>query len=68
MRMEQSWALKVERFGKIKRAEIEIAPLMLFVGENNSGKSYMMSLLWGLLSEARKFFQRTFFFSNISRD
>ncbi|MED0656396.1 AAA family ATPase [Anoxybacillus ayderensis] len=58
MRMEQSWALKVERFGKIKRAEIEIAPLMLFVGENNSGKSYMMSLLWGLLSEARKFFPK----------
>lgn len=56
--MEQSWTLKVERFGKIKSGEIEIAPLMLFVGDNNSGKSYMMSLLWGLLSEARKLFPK----------
>ncbi|MED4870069.1 AAA family ATPase [Geobacillus stearothermophilus] len=45
--MEQTWALKVERFGKIKQGEIDIAPLMLFVGDNNSGKSYLMSLLWG---------------------
>ncbi|RAK20405.1 AAA ATPase-like protein [Anoxybacillus vitaminiphilus] len=56
--MEQSWALKVERFGKIKSGEIEIAPFILFVGDNNSGKSYIMSLLWGVLSEARKLFPK----------
>ncbi|MEK4607250.1 AAA family ATPase [Geobacillus sp. FSL W8-1251] len=56
--MEQTWALKVERFGKIKQGEIDIAPLMLFVGDNNSGKSYLMSLLWGVLSEGRKLFPK----------
>ena len=43
-----SWKLRVENYGKIKSAEIEIAPLTLFVGDNNSGKSYLMSLLWGI--------------------
>ena len=41
----------VEDFGKIKHAEIEMKPMMMFVGDNNSGKSYLMSLLWGLLSD-----------------
>lgn len=43
-----SWKLKVWEYGKIKQAEIEVAPLTLFVGDNNSGKSYLMSLLWGI--------------------
>ena len=43
-----SWKLIVENYGKIKFAEIEVAPLTLFVGDNNSGKSYLMSLLWGI--------------------
>lgn len=42
-----SWKLKVWEYGKIKQAEIEVAPLTFFVGDNNSGKSYLMSLLWG---------------------
>lgn len=43
-----SWKLIVEDYGKIKSAEIEIAPLTLFVGDNNSGKSYLLALLWGI--------------------
>lgn len=43
-----AWKLLVENYGKIKRAEIEIAPLTLFVGDNNSGKSFLLSLLWGI--------------------
>ncbi|MCI9103494.1 MAG: AAA family ATPase [Lachnospiraceae bacterium] len=35
-------------YGKINYAEIKVAPLTLFVGDNNSGKSYLMSLLWGI--------------------
>lgn len=54
--MEQSWVLSIGDFGKIKSGDIEIAPLMLFVGDNNSGKSYVMSLLWGVLTESRKLF------------
>ena len=42
------WRLKVSGYGKIESAEIEAAPLTLFVGDNNSGKSYLMSLLWGI--------------------
>lgn len=43
-----TWRLIVEDYGKIKSAEIEMAPLTLFVGDNNSGKSYLLSLLWGV--------------------
>lgn len=43
-----SWKLSVENYGKIKSAEIEVAPLTLFVGDNNSGKSYLLALLWGI--------------------
>lgn len=43
-----SWKLCVEDYGKIKSAEIECAPLTLIVGDNNCGKSYLMSLLWGI--------------------
>lgn len=42
--------LIVEDFGKIKQANIEVSPLTLIVGDNNSGKSYLLSLLWGLYS------------------
>lgn len=40
----------IEKFGKIQRAEVETAPLTLFVGDNNSGKSYLLSLLWAIYS------------------
>lgn len=40
--------LMIENFGKIKKAEIEISPLTLFVGDNNSGKSYLLSLIWAI--------------------
>ena len=43
-----SWKLCVEDYGKIKSAEIECAPLTLLVGDNNCGKSYLMSLIWGI--------------------
>lgn len=43
-----SWKLIVEDYGKIKSAEVEVSPLTLFVGDNNSGKSYLLALLWGI--------------------
>lgn len=45
------WNLKVENFGRIKSADIKVSPMMIFIGDNNSGKSYLMSLLWGLQTE-----------------
>lgn len=40
------WSLHVKGYGKIKEADINIRPLTLFVGDNNSGKSYLLSLIW----------------------
>ena len=54
--MDKRWTLHVKGLGKIKEADIRIAPLMLFVGENNSGKSYLMSLLWGILTLGKEIF------------
>ena len=45
-----SYKLIVENYGKIEKAELEVAPLTLFVGDNNSGKSYLLSLIWALFS------------------
>lgn len=61
--MAVSWTLHVEGFGKIQKADIEVKPLMLFVGDNNSGKSYLASLLWGMqtvvLEEFIKFIDKS---------
>lgn len=54
--MEKKWTLHIENLGKIKEANIRIAQLMLFVGDNNSGKSYAMSLLWGILTLGKDIF------------
>ena len=48
--MDQRWTLHVENFARIESAEIEISPLMCFIGDNNSGKSYMVNLLWGIIA------------------
>ncbi len=44
------WRLAVEGLGRIEHADAEIRPLTLLVGENNTGKSYFATLLWGLLA------------------
>lgn len=45
----------VSDFGKIKRAEIDISNFTIFVGNNNSGKTYMMQLIYGLIGELPEF-------------
>ena len=50
-RLNMSYKLIVEDYGKIEKAELEIKPLTLFVGDNNSGKSYLLSLIWAIMSE-----------------
>ena len=56
--MNQRWTLHVENFERIELADIEIAPLMCFIGDNNSGKSYVMSLLWGIMAKGYILFHR----------
>lgn len=45
--------LIIKNFGKIKEAEIELSNLILFIGDNNSGKSYFMTLIYGLMEYSR---------------
>lgn len=45
-----NWTLSVENFGCVRRAEITLAPLVVMVGRNNTGKSYLASLIWGVLN------------------
>ena len=56
--MNKKWTLHVENFAKIKNADVTIAPLMCFVGDNNSGKSYLMSILWGILTLGKDIFPK----------
>ena len=48
--MNKRWTLHVENFAKIKSADVTIAPLMCFVGDNNSRKSNLMSEIMGILT------------------
>lgn len=45
--------LKVESFGKIRSACVEMNGYSIFVGDNNSGKTYLMQLIYGV-TEALK--------------
>ena len=56
------WTVHVKNFGKIEDASVEVAPLTLFVGDNNSGKSYMMTLIYGLLTVNFFFDKYCYFF------
>lgn len=40
--------LSVENFGPVRSGEVELKPLTIFIGPNNSGKSYMALLAYAL--------------------
>ena len=42
--------IHIRNFGKIESADIDFANLTIFVGENNSGKIYIMQLIYGLIN------------------
>lgn len=42
--------IHVRNFGKIAKADIDLSDLVVFVGENNSGKTYLMQLIYGIFS------------------
>ena len=46
--------VRVENYGPIKKAEIELRPLTVLVGRNNTGKSYLASLIY-MMSEVPPF-------------
>lgn len=45
--------LNVENFGKIKSASVELNGYSIFVGDNNSGKTYLMQLIYGVVESLR---------------
>jgi len=51
--MNQLWTLQFENLGCIDKGAVRIAPLMVFTGDNNAGKSYVMALLWGVIALGR---------------
>lgn len=42
--------LRVENFGPVKEANMEIKPLTIIIGKNNLGKSYLAQLIYTLLT------------------
>ena len=40
--------IKVQNFGPIEKAEIDLRPLTVFVGESNTGKTYFAALIYAL--------------------
>ena len=40
--------INVQNFGPIKKAEIDLRPLTVFVGESNTGKTYLAALIYAL--------------------
>ena len=40
--------LNVQNFGPIEKAEIDLRPLTIFVGESNTGKTYLAALIYAL--------------------
>lgn len=40
--------IAVENFGPIEKAEIDLRPLTVFVGESNTGKTYLAALVYAL--------------------
>ena len=54
--MKQQWTLRFKKLGLIEEGAVRIAPLMIFTGDNNTGKSYVMTLLWGVIALGRGLF------------
>jgi predicted ATPase len=43
--------IKIRNMGPVKTAEIDLKPLVVFVGPNNAGKSFVATLLYASLSQ-----------------
>ena len=43
--------INVQNFGPIEKAEIDLRPLTVFVGESNTGKTYLAALTYALYTK-----------------
>ena len=46
--------IKVNKFAKIESADVYLDEFLLFVGDNNSGKTLLMELIYGIVELIRK--------------
>lgn len=44
------WGIEIENLGCVSQAKIDISPFVMLVGKNNTGKSYVASLLWAIMA------------------
>jgi len=62
---QRNLKVSVENFGPVKQGEFELRPLTVFIGPNNSGKSYMSLLIYAfsqaLSGRVRRPFSHSFF-------
>ena len=40
--------LTLENFGPLRKAEVDLKPMTIFIGPNNSGKSYVAMMFYSL--------------------
>ena len=58
--------IKAENFGPIEKAEVDLRPLTVFVGESNTGKTYLAALIYALHQNFGMFSQLPFtYFTHI---
>lgn len=50
------WTLHLENLGKLRVVDLRIHPLTLLVGENNTGKTYLATVLYALMEELPRIF------------
>ena len=46
--------VKIDNLGAIKSANIDIKPLTVFIGKNNTGKTYVTYALYGFIDFFRR--------------
>lgn len=58
--ISQTWSLHANGYAKIRSAHITAAPLTVFVGPNNTGKSFLSMLVWGIQRYLRSILESAF--------
>ncbi len=56
--------VEVENLGPIRKGKVELKPLTVFIGPNNTGKTYLAYLISGLCADLKI---RRYVFSHIRR-
>ena len=50
--------LTLENFGPLRKAEIDLKPMTIFIGPNNSGKTYAATMIYSLFQSVERAYLR----------